>query len=398
MHQRLSRVNAPVWMIGRNDQFRILAAHLAHKDRLVRWDSFWRDHGNGLITPPARYVDPVLASIPGRHLLPDLLGKAAQKLGLPARNLYSDLPLSLLARIHMPDARILHGQGNYSLPAMRAARTHGMAIISDVTGQLAPIRQRQLADEYRHHGLRYREISNFLAHRRIAEARFADGVFAPSDAVAAGLEECGIDPARIHLVPFASGLCTQLLNCKRPMQRRSSIRLLYVGNIAIAKGIRILIEAFRTLRTRLGPTITLDLIGPAQPCALAYPAKLPQGCVWHGPLPQTELSCHLAAADIFVFPSLSEGSSLAVLEAMAAGCAVIATPNAGSPIKHDQTGILIPPRNSEALADAIHDLQANPAKRKALGKAARQQISADIMQGYGNRVEAAYDRVLVHHA
>ena len=398
MHQHLTRSNAPVWMIGRNDQFRILAAHLAHHNRLIRWDSFWRHDGNGLITPPARRIDPALASIPGRHLLPDLLGKAAKKLRLPAHNLYSDLPLSWLARAHMPDARILHGQGNYSLPAMRAAREHGMVIISDVTGQLAPIRHRQLSDEYRHHGLRYREISNFLARRRIAEARFADGVFAPSDAVAAGLEECGIDPARIHLVPFASSLCVQLLNGKRPARKHSIIRLLYVGNIAIAKGIRILIEAFRTLRTRLGPTITLDLIGPAQSCALAYLAKLPQGCVWHGPLPQTELSRHLAAADVFVFPSLSEGSSLALLEAMAAGCAVITTPDAGSPIKHDQTGILIPPRNSEALADAIHDLQANPAKHKSLGKVARQLIATDITQGYGKRVEAAYDRVFAHHA
>lgn len=398
MHQHLSRPNAPVWMIGRNDQFCILADHLANHNRLVRWDSFWRHDGNGLITPPARHVDPTLACIPGRHLLPDLLGKVAQKLRLPARNLYSDLPLSWLARIHMPDARILHGQGNYSLPAMRAARAHGMAIISDVTGQLAPIRHRQLTDEYRHHGLRYREISNFLARRRIAEARFADGVFAPSDAVAAGLEECGINPARIHLVPFASSLCAQLLNSKRPPQSRGVTRLLYIGNIAIAKGIRILIETFRTLRTRLGPTITLDLIGPGQSCALAYLAKLPQGCVWHGPLPQTELPRHLASADIFVFPSLSEGCSLAVLEAMAAGCAVIATPDAGSPIKHDQTGLLIPPRNSEALADAILHLQANPATRSFFGKAARQQISIDIAQGYGNRVEAAYDRILARHA
>lgn len=398
MHNHVLADDATVWMIGRNDQFRVLAAHLARQNRLVRWDSFWRHDGRGFLTPPARRVAPHLSAIPGRHLLPDILGKIAQKLHLPVPNTYSDLPLSWLACANMPAASILHGQGNYSLPAMRRAKAHGMVIISDVTGQLAPIRHRQLADEYRHHGLHYREISNLLAHRRIAEARFADGVFAPSDAVAAGLEECGIDPARIHLVPFTSGLCPQLLTTERKVQNPDVTRLLYVGNIAIAKGIRILMEAFRALRTRLGPAITLDLIGAAQPCALAYLAKLPQGCVWRGAMPQAQLSDHLLSADIFVFPSLSEGSSLAVLEAMAAGCAVITTPDAGSPIKHDQTGILIPPRDSNALIDAIQALHSHPVRGRALGIAARHLIATDIAMDYGTRSEAAYDKVLARHA
>jgi glycosyltransferase involved in cell wall biosynthesis len=398
MHNRVLVRDAPVWMIGRNDQLRILAAHLAHHNRLVRWDSFWRHDGSSFLTPPARRVEPHLSTVPGRHLLPDIMGKLAQKLHLPARNLYSDLPLSWLALLHMPDARILHGQGNYSLPAMQAARAHGMTIISDVTGQLAPVRYRQLADEYHHHGLRYREISNFLARRRIAEARFADGVFAPSDVVAAGLEECGIDPARIHLVPFASGLCSQLVKAERPTQNPGITRLLYVGNISIAKGIRILIEAFRALRTRHGPSITLDLIGAAQPCAFAYLSKLPQGCVWHGAMPQAKLAEHLLSDDIFVFPSLSEGSSLAVLEAMAAGCAVITTPDAGSPITHQKNGLLIRPRDSNALIDAIQALHAAPARVQALGVAARDLIATNITMDYGTRSEAAYERVLAHHA
>ena len=51
MHNRVLVRDAPVWMIGRNDQLRILAAHLAHHNRLVRWDSFWRHDGIGFLTP-----------------------------------------------------------------------------------------------------------------------------------------------------------------------------------------------------------------------------------------------------------------------------------------------------------------------------------------------------------
>ena len=62
-----------IWLISRVDQASILAQHLAAQKRLVRWDSFWRHDGTGLVQPQSRNVDTALCDIPGRHLLPDLL-------------------------------------------------------------------------------------------------------------------------------------------------------------------------------------------------------------------------------------------------------------------------------------------------------------------------------------
>lgn len=411
-------MTADIWMIGRIDQFAILGAYLAQQGRLARWDSFWR-HTDQPITPPARFpharrhrpglflnrpsrrVDACMAAIPGRHIVPDLLGYAARKCRLPGHNLASDLPLSWLAASHMPaSARILHGQGNYSLPAMQKARKNGILTISDVTGQLAPTRARQLDDEYRAHHQKWREISSFLARRRVDEARFADAVFAPSQSVAQGLVDCGIAANRIHVVPFDAPLARQCLMLDRPQDvslARDTFDLLYIGDMALAKGLAVLLDSFKILRRQFGPRITLSLIGPARDCARHLLAPLPDGVTWHGQQPQNHVPDALQRADLFVLPSLSEGSSLAIQEAMAAGLPVITTTAAGSIIKDGHDGILVPPRDRNALVKAVTRLLLDRAFAVKLGERAKSAISTQLAEGYGTRVNAAYDRVLTRH-
>ncbi|AXO15715.1 glycosyltransferase family 4 protein [Thalassospira indica] len=386
-----------VWIISRVDQARILAKHLAEQDRLVRWDSFWRHDGTGLIRPPSRHVGTALCNIPGRHLLPDLLGKTAQKLRLPARNLYSDIPLSLLAAFRMPNADILHGQGNYSLPAMRRAKASNMITISDVTGQLAETRHVQLVDEYASHGRAHREISTFLAARRTAEARFADAVFAPSDTVADGLQRTGIAPDKIYLVPFTSPHCRALLDRERFARDDTVIRLLYVGNLSLAKGTAHLLAAWKTIRRQFRLRVELTLIGTAQPCARGLLSNLPDGVKWFGPLPHDQVADHMLSSDIFVFPSLTEGSSLATMEAMAAGCAVITTFDAGSPVINHQSGLIIPPRDQDALVTAASALITLAEMRRTIAQKARDQIARDLRDTYGTRVDHAYETILSRH-
>lgn len=386
-----------VWLISRVDQASLLAQHLAEEKRLTRWDSFWRHDGSGPVQPSSRHVATVLADIPGRHLSPDLLGQVARKLRIPAHNLYSDIPLSLLAALRPPKADILHGQGNYSLPAMRRAKARNMITISDVTGQLAEIRQMQLADEYSAHGRDYREISAYLARRRAAEARLSDAVFAPSEAVAEGLQRAGIASKKIFLIPFISPHCQALLDRQRLARGGTTIRLLYVGNLSLAKGTAHLLKAWKTIRRQFGSRVDLALIGAAQPCAIGLLSNLPDGVKWLGPLPHAQVTDHMLAADIFVFPSLTEGSSLATMEAMAAGCAVITTFDAGSPVINHQSGLIIPPRDSAALVTAATTLITHPTKRRKIAQTARDQIARDVGQAYGSRVDQAYETILSRH-
>lgn len=90
----------------------------------------------------------------------------------------------------------------------------------------------------------------------------------------------------------------------------------------------------------------------------------------------------LKAADVFVLPSMREGTSIAILEAMAAGTPVVATDVGGNPelIMDHETGLLVPPRSPEALADAIGTLIRDSALRERVASNARQKVEREFSE------------------
>src|SRR5215211_2168338 len=85
-------------------------------------------------------------------------------------------------------------------------------------------------------------------------------------------------------------------------------------------------------------------------------------------------SAFMRTLDVFVLPSFAEGTSKSVIEAMAHGLPIITTNVGGSPdLLTPEAGILIPPGDSGALADAMQCLASDPALRKRMGHAARER-------------------------
>lgn len=90
---------------------------------------------------------------------------------------------------------------------------------------------------------------------------------------------------------------------------------------------------------------------------------------------QRDIAEWLSIMDLFISPTHFEGMSVALLQAMAAGKAIITTDieaNKGL-VKHEESALLVPVKNSLALAKAIEDLIENPGKRKKLGEKAAEQ-------------------------
>jgi glycosyltransferase involved in cell wall biosynthesis len=103
-----------------------------------------------------------------------------------------------------------------------------------------------------------------------------------------------------------------------------------------------------------------------------------------------------ATFDIFALASIAEGLPIALLEAMALGRAVVATRVGGLPevIDHDREGVLVPPGDPRALADAILALLADPELRQRLGEAARKRAADFDIRKAVRRMESVYEELL----
>lgn len=105
----------------------------------------------------------------------------------------------------------------------------------------------------------------------------------------------------------------------------------------------------------------------------------------------------LAACDVFALPSLYEGSSLAVLEAMAARRPVVSSAIGGTRelIEDGRSGLLVEPGDAEGLATAIARLLGDPGLRRSLASAARERVERDFTkEAMGGRVAAIYRELL----
>jgi len=95
---------------------------------------------------------------------------------------------------------------------------------------------------------------------------------------------------------------------------------------------------------------------------------------------RTDVPALLRAADVFVLPSLLEGLPNTALEAMSVGLPVVATRVDGVPeaVVDGETGLLVPPEDSAALAEALGKLLAEPGTRSAMGEAGRLRAETEF--------------------
>jgi glycosyltransferase involved in cell wall biosynthesis len=130
-----------------------------------------------------------------------------------------------------------------------------------------------------------------------------------------------------------------------------SLHFGFAGALGRRKGFVELSDAFASL----GGDWTLDLFGEVETELGARATSLfsDPRVTYHGVVPRSRLAAELGRIDVFVFPSLAEGSARVVFEALAAGCFVITTPNAGSIVEDGVHGALVPPGHATALRSAL---------------------------------------------
>jgi len=147
------------------------------------------------------------------------------------------------------------------------------------------------------------------------------------------------------------------------------------------KRIELLVEALRRLRVRF-PRLALVLVGGGgeqqRIRRLVFESGLSEQVIFTGFL---ENPARIQPVlDLYVASSRKEGLPLSILEAMAAGLAVVATdaPGHRDVVVPGETGLLVPPEDPAALAEAVAVLLTDPARRKNLGQAGRERVRQEF--------------------
>lgn len=235
-----------------------------------------------------------------------------------------------------------------------------------------------------------------------ATARLCDGLIAVSEDTRRAYEDQGYPAERIEVIPngvdLDDGGPTSDLRDELGLPAGAPL----VGEVARlcdVKGQRELIEAIASV-----PEARLVLVGADLEQDGAFEAELRREADRHGVSERVifagrraDVGGLLGQLDVVALPSWTEGLPLVVLEAMARRRAIVATPVGGTPevVTDGETGLLVQPRDPEALAAAIRRLLADPDLRSRLGEAGRRRVAGRFTaEAMCRRVLDLYDEVV----
>ncbi len=297
----------------------------------------------------------------------------------------------LASREYRPDL-IYERHALFSTAGVKMARRLGRPRILEVNAPLAE-------EQKRFRGL---SLESLARRMEVESFRGADAVVAVSDEVRDYVHSVsGVSFERIHVLP--NGVDVRRFACedagqelRKPLGYRSGdCAVAFVGSFKPWHGVSFLLEVFAGLAP-IRPAARLIAVGDgperASLCARVAGCDFRDRVCLPGRVPHAQIPSWVAAADIMVAPyEAIDGfyfSPLKVLEALAGGKPVVA-PRLGQLVRlieHGKTGLLYPPGDAAACREAIRTLLDDPARRRAMGVAAREAAAGQSWQAIVRRV------------
>jgi glycosyltransferase involved in cell wall biosynthesis len=214
-----------------------------------------------------------------------------------------------------------------------------------------------------------------LCQREEAEWRLADTIVCGSDFVRDSIGASGGPKERCVVVNYG---VDQRFRLPPRASHGGPLRVLTVGAVGLRKGSPYLIAAAKALRNMA----EFRLVGGLE-CNAEIAGLCPPNVELIGSVPHSEMLEHFAWADVFLLPSLCEGSATSTYEALSASLPVVCTPNCGSVVRDNVDGIIVPIRSVDAIVEAILRLANDGALRQEMGVNARLQAAAFDFNHYG---------------
>lgn len=283
------------------------------------------------------------------------------------------------------DARGVYVFNTAGLEVLEAARAKGCRTVLEQT--IAPRRvendllqrEQERFPNWQEPLVTHEETTGFY-EREEAEWRLADTIVCGSPFVRSSMAECGGPVERCVVVPYG---IERSIHLAPRANHGGPLRVLVVGAIGLRKGSPYVFAAARALRGKA----TFRMVGEIE-CIRSAAAPSSEFVEMTGAVPRPEVVKHLAWADVFLLPSLCEGSSTAVYEALSASLPVICTYNTGSVVRDGVDGFIIPIRDSQAIVDRLLQLSSDPDLRRQMAENAQERARSFDLAAYGQRLMA----------
>ncbi len=292
-----------------------------------------------------------------------------------------------LSSSYLPAEGVLWGWSGMSLCSLRKARRRGLRTLLELP-TIHPRAWQLIAQSV--YG-RYSDLPSYAGLLPPAYVSRIEAEFAEADSIQVlssfARQSClaqNVPAHKLHVLPL--GVDTELFQPKQPISH-NPFRIVYVGRIALLKGIDYLLEAYRRLAL---PHAELWLVGPLWSEMKPILARYEGLFIHKGAHERAELVDLYNQASVIVFPTLLDSFGLVILEAMACGRPVITTIHSCGPdvITSDE-GYVVPPHSVEALMEAILRLYENLTLCREVGVAARTRVlEAYTLTHYKDRIAA----------
>jgi glycosyltransferase involved in cell wall biosynthesis len=247
----------------------------------------------------------------------------------------------------------------------------------------------------------YRSPKNPKLHRRLFNhflSCFSDRLVAVSNTVASDMVRFDwVNPKKIEIINNGIPIDRFDIDISKEEARERlnipsyPVVIGTVGRLKEEKGHRFLVEAASHLK---GVLVAIAGDGQMRDELKRLSKRLRTDCIFMGELAPEEIPIFLKTLDIFCFPSLWEGFSTALIEAMASGLPVIASDIPSHREVLDNSGILVPLKDADKIALAIKTLIDNPLKCTVLGKEAKKRARLFSIDRTIKAYEALFENVL----
>ncbi len=294
---------------------------------------------------------------------------------------------------------IFHGWTNECIRSLEEARRIGAKTIVERPAPHPASTRRLLREEHERWGIPFSREDGIRWLRKI-DLGYRDEVVAPEEfeladrvvvqsefGVQSFLEE-GFPRERLVLLPRAADIG----DFPRSSPEKTAFRVLYVGMVCLRKGFLDLARAWTDLAL---PGAELWVVGQVddQVAPLLKPYRDNPSIRFFGHVTEG-VARWFKEADVFILPSIVEGSAKTTYEAMAAGLPVITTANAGSTVRDGVDGYIVPIRSPEGIREKLLFLYENREAARDMGMSARGRIASFSWETYEGRIVSLYRELL----